>query len=390
MTNRRRQVVATMAIAALVCGLVTVATLTGTRERASAVQLLSGDAWLANRLAGTVTHVNGYTKRADPAVRVGSPGDPFTVVQRPDGAYMLDTRTGELTRVGDDGLGVRVSSQVPGSPSALRVISMGAVTWVIDTSSGIVQRLNPGSLAPTGIQIPLGGPVGSTVIDASGDLWAARPGGGVVDQVSSSDGSVHQVRVGQAGDLVQLVVTSAGTWAVDPQAGDVFSLTNPSAAPLRIPQTGQQVPQPVVASTPAVPDVAVVSGAALSDVNTATGVSSSVTGARYAAATQAVIANGRVYLLDGASQQIDIVGLGPLRPVGSVAVPAGSDQLLAHDNLVFVNDDGSPAAAVVDAAGQVTDISKYQVAPTMNGPSPRAAPGGNAAPAPNALPVPGP
>lgn len=126
---------AVLGVFLLVAGL-TVATLTGTRERAAALQLLQGDAWLANKVTGTVTHVNGYAKRTDPPVPVSSPGDPFTVVQRPDGAYMLDTRTGRLTRVGDDTLGVTGFRQVPGQSSALRVNSSGSVTWVIDASSG--------------------------------------------------------------------------------------------------------------------------------------------------------------------------------------------------------------------------------------------------------------
>ncbi|MGI8751775.1 MAG: fibronectin type III domain-containing protein [Acidimicrobiales bacterium] len=383
---KRRQWVAVLGVFLLVAGL-TVATLTGTRERAAALQLLQGDAWLANKVTGTVTHVNGYAKRTDPPVPVSSPGDPFTVVQRPDGAYMLDTRTGRLTRVGDDTLGVTGFRQVPGQSSALRVNSSGSVTWVIDASSGVLQQLNPGSLTPVGVQIPLGGLVGSAVSDASGTLWAALPDKGVVDQVSPADGAIHQIPVGQPGDRLQLVVTANGTWAIDPQAGEVLSLSDPSLPPVRVGQVALSAPPPVVASAPASPDLVVVSGTTLTDIQTPSGTSSSLSHASYGAATQAVIANDQVYLLDAGSHQLDLVGLNPLHPIGPVAVPPGSDQLVAHDNLVFVNNDGSPSAAVVDASGHVTDIAKYQVA---RAPAAPGAPAGNAARGPLGPPVPGP
>lgn len=311
---------------------------------------------------GDGDHVNGYAKRTDPSVPVSSPGDPFTVIQRPDGAYLLDSRTGRLTRVGADTLGVTATRQLPGQSSALRVSSSGAVTWVIDASSGVLQRLDPASLAPTGVQTALGGPVGSAVSDASGTLWAALPDKGVVDQVSPADGTVHQVPVGQPGDRLQLVVTASGTWAVDPQAGEVLSLSDPGLPPVRIGQVALSAPPPVVASAPGSPDLVVVSGTTLTDVVTASGTSSSLSGAGYGAATQAVIANNQVYLLDAGSHQLDVVGLNPLHPIGPVTVPPGSNQLVAHDNLVFVNNDGSPSAAVVDASGHVTDIAKYHVA----------------------------
>lgn len=54
----RRRLVAGAVVAALTAA-VTVATVTGTREPASALDLLSGDAWLANRVTGTVSHILG-------------------------------------------------------------------------------------------------------------------------------------------------------------------------------------------------------------------------------------------------------------------------------------------------------------------------------------------
>lgn len=137
----------------------------------------------------------------------------------------------------------------------------------------------------------------------------------------------------------------------------------------------------------------VVSGQTVTEVDTATGAVSSVSDPRYAAVTQAVLANSQVYLLDGGSHRLDVLALDPLAALGLLAVLAGSDQLVTHDNLVFVNNDGSPAAAVVDESGKVTPITKYQVAPAA-GPSTapsaltQSVPAGSPSGAPTPAPVP--
>lgn len=325
---------------------------------------------------------------------VTSAHDPFIIVQRPDGAYMLDTKTGVLTRVAASTMGVAASRRLPGTASALTVSTGGSATWVVDRASGAVQQVNPSTLAPARPQVPLGAPVGSTVTDRSGTLWAALVGQPTVIGVDPSTGAVSRHQVGQAGDDLQLVSTAGGVWAVDPQAGTLSPLNGSGAQGVaQIPQTAAGATAPVVASSTSSADVVVVSGGTVIEVDTATGAVSSVTDARVRGATQAVVANGQVYLLDGTSTQLDVLGLDPLTVLGQIPVPPGSNQLVAKDKLVFVNADGSPAAAVVDAGGQVMPITKYTPAvaapgPELNGPPP-ASPA-NPVPSPASAPLPTP
>ncbi|MBO0730340.1 MAG: hypothetical protein J2P57_13855, partial [Acidimicrobiaceae bacterium] len=94
-SRRWALVLSVVASAALVAGVVTV-TVAGSREPAAALHLMFGDAWLSNGRTGTASHVNGYTGITDARARVGSAGDPFQVVERQDGAYVLDLKTGRL------------------------------------------------------------------------------------------------------------------------------------------------------------------------------------------------------------------------------------------------------------------------------------------------------
>ncbi|MDQ2724323.1 MAG: fibronectin type III domain-containing protein [Actinomycetota bacterium] len=394
-----------MAVAALV-GVVAVLTVTGVREPASALKLISGQAWLSDRATGSVTQVHGYGGHAGAQTSVGLANDPFTVVQRADGAYVLDTRTGRLMRVSNDGLGIAASQQEPGRPAGLQVVTSGNVTWVIDESSGVVQQVDPLTLTPRGRQIALGGSAGVATADGTGRLWVPLVGRGLVAEVIPDGSPARTFPVGQPGDTLSLASTAAGIWAVDPQAGKVVPLSDPTLATAVIPQSRAGGPAPVTASRSANPDIVVVEGSQVVDVNTATAMVSSVSGPGYSTVTQAVVNGSRTYLLDAAGHQLDVLNLDPLTAVGPVAVPAGSDQLIAHDHLVFVNDDQSPAAVVVAPNGSVTDISKYQetpsaglgpgapasVASTSSGPfrtgpaSPPGFPSGRSSPAAPALP----
>jgi len=117
---------------------------------ASAMRLLTGDAWLENAAAGTVTHVNGYSGDVDAQATVGKAGDPFEVVQREGGAFVLDLRTGRLSRLDDSGLNVTTSMTEPTPAKALQVITGAKATWILDQSSGVLQQDNPTTLKPLG------------------------------------------------------------------------------------------------------------------------------------------------------------------------------------------------------------------------------------------------
>ena len=118
--RRSRRRIAITALVAAVFGAVVGLAVTGPGEPASALRLLSGGAWLGNGSTGTVSHVNGYSGGTDAQAVVGKPGDPFEVVQRADGAYVLDLRTGRLSRLDDSTLAVATTRPKPARPPLCR------------------------------------------------------------------------------------------------------------------------------------------------------------------------------------------------------------------------------------------------------------------------------
>jgi hypothetical protein len=352
----RRRIAITALVAALVGAVVGLA-VTGSGEPASALRLLSGGAWLGDGSTGAVSHVNGYSGGSDAQAVVGKPGDPFEVVQRADGAYVLDLRTGRLSRLDDSTLAVATSRAETGPAAALQVVAGPDTTWVVDHSSGIVQQLDPSTLAPIGHQIPLGGPTGTATLDVTGSIWVPVSGQAAVDQVDSA-GAVARHPFGHAGDRVQVADTSGGVWAVDPQTATAKSLQNPGVHSVQLPATSGRT-SPLVAASASSPELAVVAGTSVLDIDTSPPSLSSLTLPPAAQTTQVTVSQGRAYLLDGRANQLQTIELAPLRTLASVPVPAGSDQLVTKDNLVFVNSSGSSRALVVNPNGAVTGITKY-------------------------------
>ncbi len=301
--------------------------------------------------------MSGYSGRADADVSVGKPGDPFAVVQRSDGAYLLDLRTGRLLRLDDSTLAVAATTSENGRAAALQVVAGPDTTWVVDHSSGIVEQLNPLTLAPMGPQIALGGPTGAAAIDASGSLWVPVPGRAVVDQVVSSNDVIRHP-FGQRGDRVQVADTGTGVWGVDPETAIAASLQNGHLHQVQLPAL--PVDQtPLLGSSTSSANLVVVAGTEILDVDTSLPSLSSVALSAGAQVTQVAVSQQRAYLLDPSAHQLETVALAPLQVLGPLRVPPGSNQLISKDELVFVNSSDSPQAVVVNAAGVVTDVTKY-------------------------------
>ena len=83
-----------------------------------------------------------------------------------------------------------------------------------------------------------------------------------------------------------------------------------------------------------------------------------------------VVANDQGYLLAPAEHAVDILSLDPLHAETTVQVPAGANQLVSRDQLVFVNATNAPNAAVIDRSGHLTPILKYQPPTKAKGEAP--------------------
>ena len=355
--SRRR--IAVSVLAAAVVGAVVALAVTGNGEPASALRLLTGDVWLENSGAGTVSHVSGFTGGTDAQAAVGKPGDPFEVVQRPSGAYVLDLKTGRLSRLDDATLSVTAAAAEGRSAAALQIVTGANATWVLDHSSGILQRLDSTTLAPVGPQIPLGGPTGTAIVDASGSVWAPVPFAAVVAQVGLA-GAVTRHPFGHRGDQVQVADTTGGVWGLDPETATAASLSGPGVPDVALPALREP---PLVAASASSPDLVVVAGTEVLNIDTAQPSLSSLVVPAAAQTTQVAVASGRAYLLDAAAGQLETINLAPMGVLASVPVPRGANQLVTKDQLVFVNGTNTPQALVVGPSGSVTSITKYSPAP---------------------------
>ena len=368
-----------LALVTVVVAAVVALAVTRTGVPASAMRLLTGDAWLANASAGTVSHVNGYTGGTDAQSTVGKAGDPFEVVQRPDGAFVLDLRTGRLSRLDDSKLSVTTAVMEPKPAEGLQVITGTNATWILDRSSGVLQQVSPVTLKPLGHQVALGGTTGPGVVDASGSVWVPLGSIGQVAEVSPGGVVVHR-RLGRAGDDIEVADTSAGVWAVDPQAKTAESLSAPSAKKVTLPALPKA---PLVGASGSSPDLVLVSGSQVLGVDTAQPSLSSLALPTASSVTQVAVSSNDAYLLDPQARRLDTVHLSPIGVAASTAVPAGSDQLVEKDQLLFVNSTTTPQALVVNPNGTVTNVNKYtpHVSPRHVRATPATLPTANTTPA---------
>ena len=323
----RRRVAITVLVAALVVAVVGLA-VTGTGEPASALRLLTGDAWLENASAGTVSHVNGYTGRADIQTTVGRPGDPFEVVQRADGAYVLDLRTGKLLRLDDSTLSVVSTATETGTSAALQVVAGTSTTWVIDHSSGIVQQVIPSTLAPIGRQIALGGRTGAAWSTPTGSLWVPRnrPGGP----------STRSTRLARSPGSRSAIPATRCRWRTPARACGRSTRSRPRRRPCR---TRPSTRCPARPASPTGPLVGVVvlqprpgggGRPEVLDIDTSLPALSSLALPAAAQATQVAVPPNRAYLLDPRADQLQTVDLAPLQALPPIPVPAGANQLVSQ------------------------------------------------------------
>lgn len=371
---------------AVCLGAVTGLVLSGSREPAAAVRLLSGDAWLANGANGTVTHVNGYARRAGTTLPVVHPGDPFTVVQRPDGAYVIDRKTGAVQKVASSSEDVTANTRVA-DPSSQQIVTGGSTTWSVDSSSGVVQQLNPSTLASQGPPVPLGAPTGTATVDPNGSLWVPTPVQGAVYAITPGSKPARHA-VGAPGDQISVAVTDGGAWAVDATSGVAADLGR-SGQKVSFPPAAGSSDHPAVGASPTSADIVVVDGSNVEIIDTATGGLSTLSELAVNGVTQLSVDGTTAYLLNTATNQLITVDLTTATAGPPANLAPGPNQLVtdATGTMTFVNNPKSPNAYIVGPDGQPVSVTKYAVAPNP-APAPQLLPPTVTAPTPVALPSP--
>ncbi|MCE0535200.1 fibronectin type III domain-containing protein [Kineosporia rhizophila] len=340
----------------LVFALVVGAGLIGAQATGAVVRLQDGGAWLANFAQGSVTWVNGYAGQAGKTVPIGSLSSPFKVVQRPDGAYAVD-ENGKATLI--DGAQLDVSDRPKQLSSGVRVLANGAATWVLDTEKAQVQRVDPDSLEPIGEPVAVEG-VSQAVVDSEGYLWAAVPSQGVVVRIG--DGAVGRTEVGSAGQNVTVAADEQGerVFAVNTTAGSTFSLHGDGEArsfePLPEGSGGKGLKVDVGNDGRLLIGL---DGRAV--VVPADGEGRAVSLPSGTKVDQVEIVSGIGYVVDRDSDSLIKVDMGA--GTGAAIPNVGSkdlDDVVAHGNLLYLNDSGGNQVKVVKPDGVIVPIEKYR------------------------------
>lgn len=346
---------------------VTLVGLAGAGAQGTVSHLQDGGAWLRNVAAGTVTWVNGFAGRPAATVKVSTPGRAFSVVQRPDGAYVVDRATGKLTRIDGSTL-TAARSAAPGGGAAVTVLAGARATWVVDRVKGELQEVDQRTLAPKGPKLTAGGAVSAAEVDSGGRLWAAVPSRGAAVQAAA--GRVNPVPVGAAGAALTIAKddTDDRVVAVDATAGRSVPLAGDSRE-LRFPGLEGATSASSAASAPqAALDrrgrllVTVGSGGVIAEPGAA---SRTVDLPENAQISQAAIVGGTAYLLDRAHSSVLPVDLGTGRTKPALQVPSKRQpDLVVRGGMLFINDPTGAHALVVDGAGVVRPVEKYREAET--------------------------
>ncbi|MGA4542540.1 hypothetical protein ACPA54_21345 [Uniformispora flossi] len=325
-------------------------------------------AWLPSSGNGSASHVNGPTGRTDGRVPLpGTQGHPIQVAEDGTSILVVDQTTGVVSRIDPAQLSVpyRYDYGTPG----LRLVSGGGSSWLVDEAQGGVRQINPLDLQPLSAALDLGDkPVGRAQADSRGTLWVPLPGKG---QIVPVRGAVPGVAVAVAAPGSPLRLTLAGDRPVvtDPWAGTVTVVT--PGGPTRqvtLPTVfgqgdGTRVLTPETTPGAVVPVLAGDTGTLVLvdlDKGSVTAVSLGIGAAAGSYAPPQVL-GGRVYIPDRGHGNVIVYDTAKAQFDPQIAVTGKPGPLdsFVRDGMLWVNDQNSSAAAVIDAAGVAHPVGKY-------------------------------
>lgn len=325
-------------------------------------------AWLPSSGNGSASHVNGPTGRTDGRVPLpGTQGHPIQVAEDGTSILVVDQTTGVVSRIDPAQLSVpyRYDYGTPG----LRLVSGGGSSWLVDEAQGGVRQINPLDLQPLSAALDLGDkPVGRAQADSRGTLWVPLPGKG---QIVPVRGAVPGVPVAVAAPGSPLRLTLAGDRPVvtDPRAGTVTVVT-PGGPTQRVTLPtvfgqgdGTRVLTPETTPGAVVPVLAGDTGTLVLvdlDKGSVTAVSLGIGAAAGSYAPPQVL-GGRVYIPDRGHGNVIVYDTAKAQFDPQIAVTGKPGPLdsFVRDGMLWVNDQNSSAAAVVDAAGVAHPVGKY-------------------------------
>ncbi|MGV9354561.1 fibronectin type III domain-containing protein [Streptomyces misionensis] len=359
--NRATGYVAVTAI----CALIGTSVAVGVGASGALPHLADIGAWLSSS-KGEVAHADGLTGQVDGKAELpGTAGHPVSISQDGKTVLVLDEKTGKVIRVDPSQLGAEQSSDY--GTTGLQLVAGGSYAYVVNPVKGTVQRIDPVMTTPVGAPVALGTRLGSAAVDPKGTLWVPVPGNGTV--VPFVDGA-RSAAVKVAAPRHDLVLTLAdGTPVVTDRTAAVAKVLSAAGT-----QQSFNLQGGIAGSAPAdilvpastdgstVPVLAGDSGAlALIDIRTGQALNAKVPTAGHRLGTPQVLGK-RVYIPDESAGALLVYDTAASAFDDSVRVTGrpGALELFVRNGLLWVNDQDSASAAVINPSGQVRHIGKYK------------------------------
>ncbi|HEY9522698.1 MAG TPA: hypothetical protein VIR33_05630, partial [Thermopolyspora sp.] len=324
-------------------------------------------AWLASAVSGEVVHANGLSGQVDGRVRLAAAEKgALKITEDGNSILVLDDGTGKVSRI--DPTQLNVAQKTSLGAEGVRLVSGSGKTYAIDPRAGTVRQLDPLRLNTIGSPITLKPPLGQGGIDKNGTLWVPVPRSGTVAQIQGAQQG-EAVTVGEPGDPLTLTMAQ-GVPVVTDSAAASAAVLGPTGIQLKVslPSTVTQagpagVLAPIRTEGPIVPILAPQQGTlVLLDVTSGGLNTVSVRGGRLGS-PQAL--GHRVYITDESSGRLIVydAAAGRFEPEVVVTGKAGPLDVFVRDGLLWVNDQFSATAIVVQADGAMHRVGKYETSP---------------------------
>jgi hypothetical protein len=359
-------------------GLVTVATVVtvvaglgltvfGRGAADQAIASFDAASWVWSTTQGELARVNGATAKVDTRVDVAGTRGHYVEVSQSDRFVLLRDRvTGQVSSL--DLVSLQVAAKQPTTMGlGVSVALHDDAAFVVDSTQGVVQQIDPRTLAAVGE--PMRFPPGITggLFDGQGRLWVAVPSEGTVTGITAAplaSGAAggpgarqirtvavaaphHDLMVSALDDGVAVLDrTNQQLTSVRGEARQVVTLNLPGPGLVPARTVGAQVPVTVAADR----HVYVVSGQQVREIT----VPGDGTRLRGAVAWQ-----GRIYCADEQSGRVHVFDTAG-QPTGTFDVRGGGPlEMEVRENHLFVNAPDTATARVVDDQHTVKVVDKY-------------------------------
>jgi streptogramin lyase len=376
-------------VAALVIGglAATSAFATGHPNPPTRTNFASGTAWLASFAPGQVTLLDGSTGAIVDQLS-GSrlpgvlPGDHIVVTQAGSGAYVADTHTGVLDRI--DGATHEVVSArgvVAADGADIEMYPASDHLFIVDPRDGRVTIADPFTLRASAPDLAIRADPTAIILDSQGHLWFVDMSTSRLDELQGDHIRPTSVTVNPS-DRTGLLLVQDRPALIDYTGTDytglhpVVSSINPDTGALRSAACLDIDPDDplTVAGGSAFSRVWTVSGSTgrlfESDLATGNCDRATVVSAGGRRLDAPVEADGRVFLGDETTGQVEVINAATLQPVAALSqvVPPDSQlDLFSKDGIVFFNDPATPDAGVIRPDGTIVHAATYM---TTGAPSP--------------------